>query len=127
MNGILYVAIGGALGASARYSLSLLISKIYISDYPLGTITVNILGSFLMGFIVGWLSSKVNDASNLMLFLGVGLLGGFTTFSTFSLEAFSMYEKKDYGLFITYISSSVFLSIGALILGLILARKVLGT
>jgi CrcB protein len=105
----------------------LLISKIYISDYPLGTITVNILGSFLMGFIVGWLSSKVNDASNLMLFLGVGLLGGFTTFSTFSLEAFSMYEKKDYGLFITYISSSVFLSIGALILGLILARKVLGT
>jgi CrcB protein len=62
-----------------------------------------------------------------MLFLGVGLLGGFTTFSTFSLEAFSMYEKKDYGLFITYISSSVFLSIGALILGLILARKVLGT
>ncbi|MBT4996143.1 MAG: fluoride efflux transporter CrcB, partial [Hellea sp.] len=78
MNSILYVAIGGALGASARYSLSLLISKIYISDYPLGTITVNILGSFLMGFIVGWLSSKVNDASNLMLFLGVGLLGGFT-------------------------------------------------
>jgi CrcB protein len=54
MNSILYVAIGGALGASARYSLSLLISKIYISDYPLGTITVNILGSFLMGFIVGF-------------------------------------------------------------------------
>ena len=98
MNSILYVALGGALGASARYSLSLFISKFYVSDYPLGTITANILGSFFMGILVGWLSSKVNDVSNLMLFLGVGLLGGFTTFSAFSLEAFTMYEKKDYGL-----------------------------
>jgi CrcB protein len=80
-----------------------------------------------MGFLVGWVSSKVNDVSNLMLFLGVGLLGGFTTFSAFSLEAFTMYEKKDYGLFISYIGSSVLFSVGALILGLILARKVLGS
>ncbi|MEN9017239.1 MAG: fluoride efflux transporter CrcB [Hellea sp.] len=127
MNSILYVALGGALGASARYSLSLFISKFYVSDYPLGTITANILGSFFMGILVGWLSSKVNDVSNLMLFLGVGLLGGFTTFSAFSLEAFTMYEKKDYGLLISYISSSVLFSLVALIIGLILARKVLGT
>jgi len=127
MNSILYVALGGALGASARYSLSLFISKLYVSDYPLGTITANILGSFFMGILVGWLSSKVNDVSNLMLFLGVGLLGGFTTFSAFSLEAFTMYEKKDYGLLISYISSSVLFSLVALIIGLILARKVLGT
>jgi CrcB protein len=80
-----------------------------------------------MGILVGWLSSKVNDVSNLMLFLGVGLLGGFTTFSAFSLEAFTMYEKKDYGLLISYISSSVLFSLVALIIGLILARKVLGT
>jgi len=127
MNSILYVALGGALGASARYSLSLFISKFYVSDYPLGTITANILGSFFMGILVGWLSSKVNDVSNLMLFLGVGLLGGFTTFSAFSLEAFTMYEKKDYGLLISYISSSILFSLVALIIGLILARKVLGT
>ena len=127
MNSILYVALGGALGASARYSLSLFISKFYVSDYPLGTITANILGSFFMGILVGWLSSKVNDVSNFMLFLGVGLLGGFTTFSAFSLEAFTMYEKKDYGLLISYISSSVLFSLVALIIGLILARKVLGT
>ncbi|MDG2360857.1 MAG: fluoride efflux transporter CrcB [Hellea sp.] len=127
MSSILYVALGGALGASARYSLSLFISKFYVSDYPLGTITANIVGSFFMGFLVGWASSKVNDVSNLMLFLGVGLLGGFTTFSAFSLEAFTMYEKKDYGLFISYIGSSVLFSVGALIMGLILARKVLGS
>jgi fluoride ion exporter CrcB/FEX len=61
---------------------------------------LNIVGSFFMGFLVGWVSSKVNDVSNLMLFLGVGLLGGFTTFSAFSLEAFTMYEKK--GLWLIY-------------------------
>ena len=127
MSSILYVALGGALGASARYSLSLFISKFYVSDYPLGTITANIVGSFFMGFLVGWVSSKVNDVSNLMLFLGVGLLGGFTTFSAFSLEALTMYEKKDYGLFISYIGSSVLFSVGALFMGLILARKVLGS
>ena len=127
MSSILYVALGGALGASARYSLSLFISKFYVSDYPLGTITANIVGSFFMGFLVGLVSSKVNDVSNLMLFLGVGLLGGFTTFSAFSQEAFTMYEKKDYGLFISYIGSSVLFSVGALIMGLILARKVLGS
>jgi CrcB protein len=95
--------------------------------YPYGTMAANVIGGFLMGLLAGWLALKVSGGANLWLFLGVGLLGGFTTFSAFSLDAFLMYEKKAYGSLLGYVGGSVILSIGALMIGLILARKVFGT
>lgn len=127
MNGLLYVALGGALGASGRHLLGMATLKTLGPDYPYGTIAANVLGGFLMGLLAGWLALKVSGGTNLRLFLGVGLLGGFTTFSAFSLDAFLMYEKKAYGALLSYVGGSVILSIGALVMGLILARKVFGS
>ena len=127
MSGILYVALGGALGASGRHLLGMGALKAFGPDYPYGTMIANILGGFLMGVLAGWLALKVSGGENLRLFLGVGLLGGFTTFSAFSLDAIMMYEKKAYGALLSYVGGSVILSIGALMIGLILARKIFGT
>ena len=126
MNGILYVALGGALGASARHMLGMGTLKAFGPGYPYGTMAANVIGGFLMGLLAGWLALKVSGGANLRLFLGVGLLGGFTTFSAFSLDAVLMYEKKAYGALFGYVGGSVILSIGALMMGLILARKVFG-
>ena len=127
MNGLLYVALGGALGASGRHLLGIGTLKAFGPGYPYGTMIANVLGGFLMGLLAGWLALKVSGGTNLRLFLGVGLLGGFTTFSAFSLDAVLMYEKKAYGALLSYVGGSVILSIGALMIGLILARKVFGT
>ena len=127
MNGLLYVALGGALGASGRHLLGVATLKALGPNYPYGTMAANIIGGFLMGLLAGWLALKMSGGENLRLFLGVGLLGGFTTFSAFSLDAVLMYEKRAYGALMSYVGGSVILSIGALMIGLILARKVFGT
>ncbi len=127
MNGLLYVALGGALGASARHLLGIGALKAFGPAYPYGTMAANVIGGFFMGLLAGWLALKVSGGANLRLFLGVGLLGGFTTFSSFSLDAFLMYEKKAYGALLGYVGGSVILSIGALMMGLILARKIFGS
>lgn len=124
MNGLLYVALGGALGASSRHLLGQTATRVLGHGYPYGTFIANIAGGFFMGLLAGWLAHKVSGGENLRLFLGVGLLGGFTTFSAFSLDAVLMYERKAYGALAGYIGGSVMLSIAALMLGLILARKV---
>ena len=127
MNGILYVALGGAIGASGRHLLGMATLKALGPDYPYGTMMANVIGGFFMGVLAGWLALKVNGADNLRLFIGVGLLGGFTTFSAFSLDAVLMYEKKAYSALLSYVGGSVILSIGALMMGLILARKFFGS
>lgn len=128
MNGLLYVALGGAIGASARHLLGGFSLRVIGTDFPWGTFVANVLGGLLMGMLVGWLAHKGSQleggAQNLRLFLGVGILGGFTTFSAFSLDALLMIEKKSYGLAAGYISASVVLSILALFIGLVIARKV---
>ena len=124
MNGILYVALGGALGASLRHLLGMATLKTLGPGYPYGTMMANVLGGFLMGMLAGWLALKISGGANLRLFLGVGLLGGFTTFSAFSLEAVLMYERKAYGALAGYVGGSVVLSVGALMVGLILVRKI---
>ena len=124
MSSILYVALGGAIGASARHLLGGLIYRAAGPAFPYGTLSANVVGSFLMGILIAWLAARSSGDSAWRLFIGVGLLGGFTTFSSFSLEAILMLEKKAYGAFAAYVGGSVILSLLALMLGLMLARKV---
>ena len=91
--------------------------------WPYGTMAANILGSLLMGALAGWLAYKVDGGRDLRLFLGVGLLGGFTTFSAFSLETGLMIERKQFASAGFYAAGSVILCLMALFTGLYLARK----
>lgn len=129
MSGLIYVAAGGAIGASCRHLLSKAVLHRFGPDasplgFPVATFCANIIGSFLMGLLVGWLALKISGGDNIRLFLGVGVLGGFTTFSAFSLEAMLLLERKAYGPMVAYIGLSVMLSLAALFIGLIIARKV---
>ena len=126
MNGLLYVALGGAFGASGRYGLGLWIDRVSGSDFPYGTMSANILGSFAMGLLVAWLALKGAGSESARLFIGVGLLGGFTTFSSFSLDAINLVRDKGISPFLTYVLSSVVISLLAIAVGLWLGRKALG-
>ena len=112
----LSVAFGGALGAVARYTISLIPVK---TTFPLLTLITNIIGAILIGFIVG-ITDKTGDVSpNTVLFWKTGVCGGFTTFSTFSLEAYKLFEKNSYTLGGVYVA----LSVGCCILGILLGKK----
>ena len=100
----LFVAMGGAIGAMARYAISLIPIK---SEFPILTLITNVLGAILIGFIVGFASSRDNISGNTVLFWKTGVCGGFTTFSTFSLEAFHLLEHQQYTLSGFYIALSV--------------------
>lgn len=114
------VALGGAIGASARYLTGVAARRVMGIDYPWGTLTVNVVGSFLMGVLVVWLAEK---GGNWMApFLMIGCLGGFTTFSSFSLDAVFLWERGDAGLALGYILISVVASILALFAAMTLMR-----
>ncbi len=125
MHNLFLVALGGALGASGRYGLSSFTLRQFGPGFPVGTLAANIIGSALMGLLVGSLAFKGAEGSqSLRLFLGVGVLGGFTTFSAFSLESYLMLEKKAYGSLLGYVSASFLMSLAALALGLWASRWV---
>lgn len=125
MSKLLYVALGGAAGSVARYLVGVQTLRSLGSHWPWGTFTVNIVGGLLMGALVGWLAHRGGaDQERWRVLLGVGALGGFTTFSAFSLEAALMIERKAYSQAFSYVLASVVLSIAALFTGLILARRV---
>jgi len=98
-----FVALGGAVGAMGRYGLSMIPIK---SEFPLITLITNIIGAFLIGLIVG-IADKRSVSGNLMLFLKTGVCGGFTTFSTFSLETYQLFERKAFLTGSIYAVSSV--------------------
>jgi CrcB protein len=99
----LFVALGGALGAVARYAISLIPVK---TEFPVLTLITNIVGAVLIGFIVGVTSSREGVSDNTVLFWKTGVCGGFTTFSTFSLEAFNLFENKQYAIGGIYVALS---------------------
>jgi CrcB protein len=116
MEKLLFVALGGALGSTARYLTyvgagRLLGPRVSWS----GTLTVNIVGGCLMGLLVGWLAHRGGaDQERWRVLIGVGVLGGFTTFSAFSLDAALLIQRRDWGVAAGYVAASVALSIAAL-------------
>ncbi len=89
----LYVALGGAVGAIGRYAISLIPIK---TEFPVLTLITNLVGAILIGFIVGFIGDRDETSKNTLLFWKTGVCGGFTTFSTFSLEAADLWERKSY-------------------------------
>jgi CrcB protein len=116
----LMVALGGALGAMARYGLGIAVFRLTGPGFPLGVMAANVIGSFLMGVFVVLAAQR--GLTHLSPFVMTGLLGGFTTFSAFSLETMTLLERGALGQAAAYVSLSVGLSVGGLALGLVAAR-----
>ena len=128
MTRFLIVAAGGALGAVARYGVGVWAQRLFpTAQWPCATLTVNVVGGLLMGLLAGWLAFRGGAHSeSLRLFAAVGVLGGFTTFSAFSLEAALMIERRQLAMAGGYVAASVVLSIAALFIGLMVARRAFG-
>jgi CrcB protein len=124
MQAYLLVMAGGALGAGARYGLSRLLGGISAS-WPWPTFVANVVGGMLMGMLAAHVLRSGPGAENMRLFVGVGLLGGFTTFSAFSLEMAQMIERGQAMLAAGYALASVLLALAALTVGLAVGRAVL--
>ncbi len=119
----LIVFIGGGIGAALRHAVNKVALFLLGPSFPFGTLFVNVLGSFLMGVVVFALLARGEGDQPLRLFLGTGILGGFTTFSAFSLDAALMWEKADWLPLGAYVIGSVVLSVGALLVGMFAARS----
>jgi CrcB protein len=119
---LLLVALGGGVGACLRYLVGQWTLGVFGAGLPFGTWTVNIAGAFAMGLLAGWLAQRDGGGEALRLLLGVGVLGGFTTFSAFSLDVFTMINRNEIGLAAAYAVSSVAGSVLALMTGVWLAR-----
>jgi CrcB protein len=118
----LIVALGSAIGGALRHSVNVASARLLGTAWPYGTFTVNVVGSFAIGAIVAYLAARGGTSPARLLFLTTGVMGGFTTFSAFSLEVAVLYERGQLGLATLYLVASVVLSIGALFLGLTLVR-----
>ena len=125
MNKLLLVFVGGGVGSVARYLVGIMALRTFGPNWPYGTFAVNVIGGFVMGCLVGVLAYRGGgDQERWRILIAVGVLGGFTTFSSFSLETALMIERKDYGTAGGYVAASLILAIGALFLGLLAARRV---
>lgn len=117
--------LGGGIGAGARHLVALLTLRLFGPGFPVGTLTVNVLGSLAMGLLIGWLAkSGVQHVQAVRYFLATGVLGGFTTFSAFSLDTSVLWERGDTHLAMIYVLVSVFFSVSAVFAGLMIARQV---
>ena len=122
MNSYLLVGLGGALGAMGRFGVGSLVGSLG-NGFPAATFLVNILGSIAMGLLIGILAKTTPQFQHeIRLFVAVGIFGGFTTFSSFSLDAIVLIERGDYLLATLYIVGSVLLAIAGLFIGLLAVR-----
>ncbi|CAN5178830.1 fluoride efflux transporter CrcB [soil metagenome] len=119
---ILWVAAGGAIGSAARYGVNVWVGRSIGGDFPWHTFIVNVAGCFLMGVLVEAMAVKLNVSQEVRAFLTTGILGGFTTFSTFSLDFALLVERNDHGLAAGYAVGSVLLSLAAVFAGLAIVR-----
>jgi CrcB protein len=121
--GYLIVFLGGGIGAALRHGVNLGSARLFGTVFPYGTLTVNVVGSLAMGALAAYFAFKGDATQHWRLFLTTGVLGGFTTFSAFSLDAVVLYERGEVGLAALYVGLSVALSIGGLFAGLALVRS----
>lgn len=124
MHHLFLVMLGGAVGAGARHLVGRAALALWGPGFPVGTLAVNVIGGLAMGLLAGWLATRASGDEALRYLLGVGVLGGFTTFSAFSLETVLMIERGDLMTALSYILASVVLSVGALFAGLQVSRMV---
>lgn len=124
MGTIWAIAAGGALGAVMRHFVNNAVMHQVTSGFPYGILSINIIGSLLMGVMVGVFAHVWNPAAEIRAFLTVGMLGAFTTFSTFSLDVVTLYERGAIMAAAAYITASVILSVAGLFAGLGLVRYV---
>lgn len=122
MLNVLMVALGGAIGAVARYGVTMGAAKLAGVGFPAGTLFVNVTGSFLIGLGLELIARRFGASEPLRLLLLTGLLGGYTTFSAFSLDALALYERGAWVPAVVYVLSSVLLSLAAVLAGLLLGR-----
>lgn len=123
MGTVLWVALGGALGSAARHGVNVWSGRVLGAAFPWHTVIVNVMGCFAMGLIVGLMALKLNVSTEARAFLTTGILGGFTTFSAFSLDFALLVERKSYGAAGAYAAGSVLLSLVAVFAGLHLVRS----
>lgn len=124
--GYLIVFLGAGLGGAMRHGVNVRAAHLLGTGFPFGTLFVNVVGSLAMGLIAGWFAfySAMAGSQDLRLFLTTGILGGFTTFSAFSLDVALLWERHDFVRLFGYVSLTFIASIGALFLGLFLMRQV---
>ena len=120
--GYVIVFLGGGLGAMLRHGVNLATARVLGSAFPWHTFFINVTGSLVMGLIAGWFALKAGASQDWRLFLTTGILGGYTTFSAFSLDAALLYERGEVGQAAFYVIGSVVLSIAGLFAGLWLVR-----
>jgi CrcB protein len=118
----LLVFLGGGLGAALRHGVNVGTARWLGTGFPFGTLTVNVLGSLVLGLLIAYLAFKGDASQHWRLFIATGVLGGFTTFSAFSLDVALLYERGAVGLAFGYVAVSVVVSVAALFAGLLLVR-----
>jgi CrcB protein len=121
--GYFVVFLGGGAGAALRHGVNVAAARLFGTSFPFGTLTVNVLGSLIMGLMVAWFAFEGTPSQHWRLFLTTGMLGGFTTFSTFSLDTALLYERGELGLAVVYVAASVVAGILGLFGGLALVRS----
>lgn len=125
MLGYLVVFVGAGVGGVIRHGTNIGVARLLGTHFPSHTLIINIVGSLVMGLVAGWFALKSGSTGHLRFFLATGILGGFTTFSAFSLDAILLWERHEYGLAALYVGGSVAGALAGLVLGLWIARTAL--
>ena len=122
MYSYLIVFLGAGIGGAARHGVNVAAVRLLGYNFPYGTLAVNIAGSIMIGLLAGWFAHKGDPGQAWRLFLTTGILGGFTTFSAFSLDAALLYERGQVGMAALYVAASVVVALAGLFAGLFLVR-----
>ncbi len=122
MTAYLWVALGGIVGACARYALARFVAKLAGTAFPYGTLLINVTGSLILGFFLIWSTERALVDQRIKLFLAIGFCGAYTTFSSYAFESFAYFEQGHWGLFATNVLANNVLCLAAVMLGAAMAR-----